>query len=121
MGKIKQIRKEIESKTPPTSKVVTEKIGGLDVGIGLKPGENKDPFLFIGKRSEDDSNYGYLRAGPKGDKQIGFGKSSERGSVGIDVGKNFVGIGGEFKFKKGGIARGCGKVLEDRRKVTKYY
>ena len=25
------------------------------------------------------------------------------------------------KMKKGGIARGCGKILSDRRKLTKYY
>jgi hypothetical protein len=28
---------------------------------------------------------------------------------------------GNFKMKNGGIARGCGRVLKDRKKVTKYY
>ena len=28
---------------------------------------------------------------------------------------------GGFKMKNGGIARGCGRVLKDRKKVTKYY
>ncbi len=29
--------------------------------------------------------------------------------------------GGKLKLQKGGIARGCGKVMNNRRKVTKYY
>ena len=123
MGKAKDIKKEVESKLP--DKVVTEKVGPVDVGVGINP-SNKDPYLFVGGRNEEDSNYIYARAGSKGDKQVGFGKTDERGSIGVDIGKNFIGIGGQYKFKKGGsvrteIAKGCGKVLEDRRKVTKYY
>mgnify|MGYP006409579023 CR=1 FL=1 len=34
--------------------------------------------------------------------------------------KNKKADGGRIKFGNGGIARGCGAVMNDRRKVTKY-
>lgn len=127
MGKVKKEVKEavkqVTDKTP--EKVYTTPVGPVDIGAGLTKSltpEGKDkPFAFLGARDDESGNYGYARVGSGKDKQVGFGKSDERGSVGVDIGKDFIGVGGSLKFKKGGIARGCGKVLEDRRKVTKYY
>lgn len=128
MGKIKkEVKEAVKQIIDKTSdnRIYTTKIGPVDVGSGLTKSstpEGKDkPFAFLGKTDEESGNYAYARIGSGKDKQIGFGKSDEKGGFGVDIGKDFIGIGGSYKFKKGGIARGCGKVLEDRRKVTKYY
>jgi len=177
MGKIKkEVKEAVKQIAEKTSdgRIYTTKIGPVDVGSGLSksasPEGKEKPFMFLGK-GDEEGNYGYARIGSGKDKQVGFGKTFNegQGSLGVDVGKDFIGIGGSYNFKdggeakpglwaninrrkklgisrpkskttiskeayanmkagfpkkkmkKGGIARGCGKVLGDRKKVTKYY
>ena len=130
MGKIKkEVKEAVKQIADKTSdnRIYTTKIGPVDVGAGfsksINPEEKDKPFLFAGKRNPENDTYGYAKIGSGKDKQIGFGKTFNegQGSLGVDVGKEFIGIGGSYNFRKGGIAKGCGKVLKDRRKVTKYY
>jgi hypothetical protein len=123
---VKEAVKQVVDKTSD-NRIYTTKIGPVDVGSGfsksINPDEIDKPFLYLGKRNQEDDTYGYAKIGAGKDKQIGFGKlfNEGQGSLGVDVGKDFIGIGGSYNFRKGGIAKGCGKVLKDRKKVTKYY
>ena len=44
MGKAKDIKKEVESKLP--DKVVTEKVGPVDVGVGINPSTSTVHYIL---------------------------------------------------------------------------
>jgi hypothetical protein len=129
MGKIKkEVKEAVKQIIDKTSdnRVYTTKIGPLDVGSGINrsinPDEKDKPFLFVGKNNPEEGTYGYAKIGSGKDKQIGFGKTFNegQGSLGVDVGKEFIGIGGSYNFRKGGSVMCKGNKLA-RKKLTKLY
>ena len=118
---------------------------GYYQNLNLKEGEQKD---FKNKESNVGAGIGYdaqdkktflYAEGKKGSLSAGIeakSKDEYSGNIGYDVDENTrvgiiankddfgksVNIGVNKKFKGGGfIAKGCGKVMKDRRKVTKMY
>ncbi len=118
---------------------------GYYENLNLKEGEQKD---FKNKESNVGAGIGYdaqdkktflYAEGKKGSFSGGVeakSKDEYSGNIGYDVDENTrvgiiankddfgksVNIGVNKKFKGGGfIAKGCGKVMGDRRKVTKMY
>ena len=120
------------------------KIGYYE-NLNLAEGEQKD---FKNKESNVGAGIGYdaqdkktflYAEGKKGSLSAGIeakSKDEYSGNIGYDVDENTklgitankddfgksVNIGINKKFKGGGfIAKGCGKVMKDRRKITKMY
>ena len=84
----------------------------VDIGSKKKGGG----FNKCGRKSASGSKRKYLKCVPAA-KAASMTDSQRRSAVARKRKKD----GGRIGYKRGGIAKGCGKVMSNRRKVTKVY